>query len=100
MPGLTPKVSREHLRSEARSAHAEQDDVGELCFRMSSAKALEVANSPLLLVDDVEPAKPLRFVGSRSRGRHRQPTAGAPCRRAATPRAQPVTDFSKSAGSL
>lgn len=61
---LAPECFGEHLRSEARSAHAEEK-------KMSEARPLNVVSEtrqgagPLvLLLDDVEPAKPFRLVCS------------------------------------
>ena len=45
-------------------AHAKKHDVSELRPSDGCRQGLEVANSPLLLIHDVEPAKPLAFIAS------------------------------------
>ncbi len=57
------KALRQHLGAEARSAHAEQQDVGEPGALDLGGERLQMAGRLQLRVDDREPAEPLAFVG-------------------------------------
>ena len=53
---------RQHFRAEARSAHAEKQDMGEASEPGRLARLQQIANALVLLLDDVEPAKPFCLV--------------------------------------
>ncbi len=76
----------QHFRAQARSAHAEQQDVGEAFFLHVCDCGAQLVAVRDLLLGDAEPAQPLGFVGRRSRATHRAATGGEPCRRHASRR--------------
>ena len=61
---LRPESLGQHLRTQARAAHAEQDEVCEPALLYLIRKALQPINIGQLLRHDVEPAKPFVLVNS------------------------------------
>ena len=59
---LPPEGRAQHFRTEARAAHAQQDDVGEAALLYLLGKALQPINIGQLLLDDVQPAEPFVLV--------------------------------------
>src|SRR5581483_9003631 len=51
--------------SEARSAHAKENKMGEAVLADFRCQGLELGNIGKLLIDNIEPAQPFRFVGIR-----------------------------------
>src|SRR5690348_14438520 len=58
----------QHFRAEARSAHAEQNDIGGAGFFGASGKALQLRDILQLAIDDICPSEPLVLIRSSPRG--------------------------------
>ena len=60
--GLLPEGLAQHFRPEARSAHAEQHDLGETAPLHLGREALQPSDIGKLLLNDVHPADPFILV--------------------------------------
>src|SRR5713101_7579348 len=69
LEALDPEGAADHLRREARTAHAEQDDRVEVVVRDGVGERLELDDPFAHAARLVEPAEPLRLVGAGPNGR-------------------------------
>src|SRR6185312_11182662 len=63
--GLPSEDLAQHLRTQARASHSQQDGVGEPALLHLLSKIMQPADIGQLLLDDVQPANPLVLIGPR-----------------------------------
>ena len=61
-PAILPKVSLQHIRTQAGTTHAQQQDVGEVFLLNVSNSGAQFVGMSDLVGSDIEPAHPVGFV--------------------------------------